>query len=168
MSKVIETEVAAAVQAYSERMFYAADPLAMRAALEAAAAVREVFPGPLEVVFYGDAFQAFWNRYPNKVGKVAAIKAFAKACTRVRCDILMQGLERYCAKTDDRPWCNPATWLNQGRWEDQPVEVGNGTNRKGGASGITAAINAHLERAQYAEDRCDPVRQNTPRIVSEW
>jgi hypothetical protein len=29
---------------------------------------------------------------------------------------------RYIGKTDDRPWCNPATWLNQERWADQPAQ----------------------------------------------
>jgi hypothetical protein len=34
---------------------------------------------------------------------------------------MMIGLEAYVDKTDDRPWCNPATWLNEGRWDDQPA-----------------------------------------------
>ena len=40
------------------------------------------------------------------------------ACSQVRhrdlADALMAALLRYAAKTDDRPWCNPATWLNGG------------------------------------------------------
>jgi hypothetical protein len=39
----------------------------------------------------------------------------------VTIEALMDGLARYVAKTDDRPWCNPATWLHQARWEDQPA-----------------------------------------------
>jgi hypothetical protein len=35
----------------------------------------------------------------------------------------MAGLEKYIAKTDDRPWCNPATWIHQDRWNDQPAQV---------------------------------------------
>lgn len=42
---------------------------------------------------------------------------------RVPMDDLMAGLRRYVAKTDDRPWSNPATWLNQDRWDDQPAPV---------------------------------------------
>jgi hypothetical protein len=67
------------------------------------------------------AFDAFWGLYPHKVGKADASKAFDRATKRVTVTALMAGLERYAAKTDDRPWCNPATWLNQDRWTDEPA-----------------------------------------------
>jgi hypothetical protein len=66
-------------------------------------------------------FDAFWNAYPNKVAKAAARKAFAAARRRVDASSLMNGLARYRAKLDDRPWCNPATWLNEDRWSDEPA-----------------------------------------------
>ncbi|WP_420578798.1 hypothetical protein [Oceaniradius stylonematis] len=68
-------------------------------------------------------FDAFWAIYPHKVGKRDARSAFGRAVKRVPLDVLMAGLRRYVAKTDDRPWCNPATWLNQDRWDDQPAPV---------------------------------------------
>lgn len=68
-------------------------------------------------------FAEFWSAYPHKVGKRDAEKAFAKARTRASFDAIMAGLRRYAAKTDDRPWCNPATFLNQDRWEDAPSEA---------------------------------------------
>ena len=81
-------------------------------------------------------FDAFWNPYPNKVGKSDARKSFERVrkSGRVGFDNLMAAWRRYIAKTDDRPWCNPATWLNQGRWEDQPATNGgrNGIDRNGG------------------------------------
>lgn len=65
------------------------------------------------------SFDQFWEKYPHKIGKRAALKAFGKA--RVPLEALLLGIDRYIAeKPRDRPWCNPATWLNQGRWEDQP------------------------------------------------
>lgn len=69
------------------------------------------------------SFNQFWLRFPNKVGKRAAEKAFdrVRKSGRVDFDVLMAGLEIYVHKTDDRPWCNPATWLNQERWDDQPA-----------------------------------------------
>jgi hypothetical protein len=80
-------------------------------------------------------FDEFWKPYPNKVGKDAARAAFARVqkSKRVTFPDLMAAWVRYVAKTDDRPWCNPATWLNQGRWEDQPAENGgsNGEVRHG-------------------------------------
>lgn len=68
-----------------------------------------------------DPFNAFWAVYPHKVAKPAASKAFDKALKRATLSEIMAGLEAYVAKTDDRPWCNPSTWLNQDRWGDQPA-----------------------------------------------
>lgn len=69
------------------------------------------------------AFDEFWRRYPHKVGKQAAERAFEKVrkSGKVESGCLLDGLERYVRKTDDRPWCNPATWLNEGRWDDAPA-----------------------------------------------
>lgn len=68
-------------------------------------------------------FDQFWTMFPNKVGKRDAEKAFAKAIQRASFEIITAGLSRYAAKTDDRPWCNPSTWLNQDRWDDAPATV---------------------------------------------
>lgn len=70
------------------------------------------------------SFDQFWNAYPHKVGKGAAARAFDKARGKVTFAELLAGLERYKAsKPVDRPWCNPATWLNERRWEDEPAEL---------------------------------------------
>ncbi|TWB61674.1 hypothetical protein FBZ98_1011019 [Rhizobium sp. ERR 922] len=66
-------------------------------------------------------FDDFWSIYPNKVGKRDAEKSFARALSRATLPEIINGLRRYVAKTDDRPWCNPATWLNQDRWTDAPA-----------------------------------------------
>lgn len=68
-----------------------------------------------------NGFDHFWQAYPSKVGKADARKAFDKASKVVSFDVMMDGLARYAAKTDDRPWCNPGTWLRQERWADQPA-----------------------------------------------
>ena len=70
--------------------------------------------------------ERFWAEFPNKVGKADAMKAFDKASHKTTPEILFPALHRYATKTDDRPFCNPSTWLNQERWLDQPV-VNNGT-----------------------------------------
>jgi len=69
-------------------------------------------------------FDAFWSIYPNRVGKRDAEKSFLKALKRADLETILAGLRRYVAKTDDRPWCNPATWLNQDRWDDAPAPSG--------------------------------------------
>ena len=66
-------------------------------------------------------FEQFWSIYPHKVGKRDAEKAFATALKRASIADIMNGLLRYAAKTDDRPWCNPSTFLNQDRWTDMPA-----------------------------------------------
>lgn len=86
-------------------------------------------------------FDQFWELYPNKVGKQAARVAFEAVMRRaaVAFDQLMTGLGTYVAKTDDRPWCNPATWLNQHRWEDKPARPHNGKS-------VLAAADRAIER----------------------
>jgi hypothetical protein len=72
------------------------------------------------------AFDLWWEGYPEKVGKGDAKRAFVKALTKTSLDQLVVGVERYKAtKPLDRPWCNPATWLNQERWLDVPAANGN-------------------------------------------
>ena len=66
-------------------------------------------------------FEQFWQAYPKKVGKLDAERAFQKAKAPI--DQLLSAVERQ--KKSDQ-WIrengrfipNPATWLNQGRWDD--------------------------------------------------
>lgn len=81
-------------------------------------------------------FNIVWAAYPHKVGKRDALKAFHAARHRASFDAILAGVERYAAKTDDRPWCNPSTFFNQDRWEDQPAEPPAPTAR-----GSPAAVN---------------------------
>ena len=62
-----------------------------------------------------------WPLYPQKVARKTAAKAWASARQRADFDTIMDGLKRYVAKRDDRPWCNLSTWLNQDRWTDRPA-----------------------------------------------
>ena len=68
-------------------------------------------------------FARFWEAYPSKVGKGAAEKAFAKI--KPSPDLLAQMLEAVGWQAKTKQWQegfipNPATWLNQRRWEDEP------------------------------------------------
>ena len=68
------------------------------------------------------AFDHFWSAYPKKVGKEAARKAFAKVKTPI--DTLLAAIEKQKRsaqwnKDNGQYIPNPATWLNQGRWEDE-------------------------------------------------
>lgn len=85
-------------------------------------------------------FDQFWSLYPNKVGKKAARKKFDIALKAIDFETLMVALRAYVSKTDDRPWCNPETWLNQGRWDDEPAQ-----QQRGGALGALDRIESELE-----------------------
>ena len=68
------------------------------------------------------AFDQFWREYPKKVGKQAAIKAFKRV--KVPVDTLLTAIDRQkrgdqWSRDNGRYIPNPATWLNQGRWEDE-------------------------------------------------
>jgi hypothetical protein len=70
------------------------------------------------------AFDEFWSAFPNKAGKRVAFSAYVAATKRADHSEIMAGLRRYVAsKPADRPWLNPATFLNQDRWADEPAVV---------------------------------------------
>ncbi|WP_207210882.1 DUF1376 domain-containing protein [Lichenibacterium minor] len=114
-----------------------------------------------------EPFDRWWEACPHKVGKDDARKAFDRIIRdeRATVDELIAGIDAYRrTKPPDRQWCNPATWLNQGRWTDQPADalplMGGGarTSPANGAAphrptsgpasaliGIAAVVNAHRE-----------------------
>lgn len=78
-------------------------------------------------------FEEFWNGYPKKVGKDAARKAFekrkpdAELLSQMLAAIAVQAASEQWRKDDGQFIPNPATWLNQARWEDAGVCIGGGT-----------------------------------------
>lgn len=85
---------------------------------------------PTPVILRGaDAFDQFWSAYPRRTGKEAARKAWAVVAKRgVTPDRIMAGLHRFAEHPPDDPQFipHPATWLNQGRYDDEPMEARNG------------------------------------------
>jgi hypothetical protein len=81
---------------------------------------------------YPEAFEEWWKLYPRKTGKLAAMRAWEQARARLRQDgrevaFLDLAAEQYAAAVkrwppDDRRFIpHPATWLNQGRYDDDPL-----------------------------------------------
>jgi hypothetical protein len=67
-------------------------------------------------------FDRFWIQYPRKVGKEAARKAFAKAMKKTTIDKVLSAVEDLrirVAGKDQQFTPHPATWLNEGRWDDE-------------------------------------------------
>lgn len=66
-------------------------------------------------------FEVFWQAYPAKIGKKAAAAAWSKARDKPPLADLLDALILYRqTKPPDRDWCHAVTWLNQGRWADEP------------------------------------------------
>lgn len=78
-------------------------------------------------------FDTFWSAYPKKVGKDAARKAFekrnpdAELLSQMLAAIAVQAASEQWRKDEGQFIPNPATWLNQARWEDAGVCLGGGT-----------------------------------------
>jgi uncharacterized protein YdaU (DUF1376 family) len=75
-----------------------------------------------------DDFKIFWERYPKKVGKAAALKAWGKTKPDITKVLKTLAWQINCDQWKEKngqfvPY--PATWINQGRWDDEPVEKRN-------------------------------------------
>jgi hypothetical protein len=69
-------------------------------------------------------FEEFWNMYPRKVSKRAALKAFELALGRASFDDIQGGVIRYAHDKNLPPQefiPYPTTWLNGDRWGDAPL-----------------------------------------------
>jgi len=82
-------------------------------------------PPPIGGVVCAGDFEKFWQAYPKKVGKKAAEAAW-KRCRpnkelqeRILIAVVKAKVTEQWAKEGGRYIPNPATWLNQGRWEDE-------------------------------------------------
>jgi len=87
-------------------------------------------------------FDVFWGSYPKKVGKDAAKKSFSKV--KVELSVLLDAIEKQkrseqWTKDNGQFIPNPATWLNQGRWEDELPETE--SEKKGGISDASTDSN---------------------------
>ena len=91
-------------------------------------------------------FELFWEAYPRKVGKAAALKAWrslnpdAALYTRIIASIAVSKTSEQWQRENGRYVPNPLTWLNQERWDDiypvpapqdnrQPRQSGNALKR---------------------------------------
>lgn len=105
----------------------------------------------------GADFDAFWLTYPKKVGKDAARKAFSRV--KVPVETLLSAIEQ---QKCSRQWQedggqyipNPATWLNQGRWQDElpkPEKPGCEDGRRQLDADEAAAIRRMMEDDSHGQ-----------------
>lgn len=101
------------------------------------------------------SFDRFWKAYPSKVGKGLARKAYETAAKKVRKDhidphaVMLTAVERAkaSARWKDPTYTipNPATWLNQERWDDETCPV---VAKAGAAPETASAAAARLRHEQ--------------------
>jgi hypothetical protein len=75
------------------------------------------------MIEYPTTFLEFWNVYPRKVAKLAALKSFNKA-VKLGVDhaTLIAGARKYAEYVigkDAEYIKHPSTWLNGGCWDDE-------------------------------------------------
>lgn len=71
-----------------------------------------------------DVLEGIYQAFPRRVGKDAALKAIGKALVRTRLDpeVMLQRVQAYAkSREGEDPQFTPypATWFNQGRYEDE-------------------------------------------------
>lgn len=84
-----------------------------------------------------DDFDEFWHRYPRKIAKGAAKRAWVIACKKVPSDVIIAAVEEFAQSHAGKGDYvkHPATWLNGECWSDDR-EV---WNRISGGKGKTDA-----------------------------
>lgn len=71
-------------------------------------------------------FDRFWKAYPRKVGKNDALKSWKKInpskelVDKMIFTLAWQGSSKDWVKDDGKFIPHPSTWLNAGRWDDEP------------------------------------------------
>ena len=88
---------------------------------------------PVSGAVVEEPFDTFWREYPKKTGKGYARKKFATALTKTSFQTIMDALEKVKRSPQwnrdaGRYIPNPATWLNQERWEDEGTQIDDNAN----------------------------------------
>jgi len=77
-----------------------------------------------ERIYSDSLFEEFWNHYPKKVDKGAALRAFRKAAKTEDLALVIEGSKRYAEDPNlpEKQYIkNPATWLNAEAWNNGPL-----------------------------------------------
>jgi hypothetical protein len=86
-----------------------------------------------ERIYSDSQFEEFWNYYPKKVDKGAALRAFRKAAKNEDVTLVIDGAKRYAEDPNlpEKQFIkNPATWLNAEAWNNGPLPARKKTDRK--------------------------------------
>lgn len=103
-----------------------------------------------------DDFTTWYDMYPRHESRAAAEIAYAKAKKKTGADALLAGAERYRDDPNREKQFTklPATWLNQGCWDDEPLPVRNAAPQRQTGSQLRLQAGFDLlqqTRAEQAE-----------------
>jgi hypothetical protein len=107
---------------------------------------------PVEPPITTQSFDVFWKIYPRKVGKIVAKAAFEKAVKGATPEDIIEGARRFASDPNrvDEFTPHPSTWLNQGRWGDEPLPARTPTpEEKAAKAKAEAEARRELEREQH-------------------
>lgn len=90
-------------------------------------------PSRLPLSAVDGEFSRFWEIYPRRVAKGAAVKAYRAARRKASLTEILDGVAAYAKSADPRYTAHPATWLNAERWADD--------------NGVPAPVEAPVSRA---------------------
>jgi len=117
------------------------------------------------------SFDEFWSIYPRRSGKIKAKDAFRKASKECDPRTIIAGARAFAddPNRQEEFTPHPATWLNQGRWEDDPLP------ERGSAQLSKTEVNdnylSKLDRQieQYEKERLDAASRGESIIdFGEW
>lgn len=86
-----------------------------------------------ERIYSDSEFDSFWNHYPKKVDKGAALRAFKRAIKDLDPALLIAGAKAYAEDPNlpEKQFIkNPATWLNAEAWNNGPLPKRKKTDSK--------------------------------------
>ena len=77
---------------------------------------------------YTEDFETFWKAYPNRKAKVKAFEAWERSTDKPSLAEILTSIE---SQKKSHEWTkdagqfipHPATWINQGRWDDQNIAI---------------------------------------------
>ena len=111
-------------------------------------------------------FEQFWEAYPKKVGKEAALKAFKKIAPdedlmqTILGAIVKQKLSRQWQENGGQYIPYPATWLNGHRWEDEMEPASR--------SGLAAASTKPSRNDYDQRENTEPDMDSVPMWLQEY
>jgi biotin operon repressor len=86
-----------------------------------------------ERIYSDSEFDSFWNHYPKKVDKGAALRAFKRAVKKQDPEDVIAGAKAYAEDPNlpEKQFIkNPATWLNAEAWNNGPLPKRKTTDSK--------------------------------------